>query len=60
MRVPAQSLWRIFKLPLAALLLSVAGLSTALVVEGPADLLAVSAASTPVIVMVWLMLRQRR
>ena len=53
-----KNLIQIFKTPFVVLLICLAGLIAALLIEGPADLAAALAAAVPIAVIIWALMRR--
>ncbi len=53
------NLSQIFRIPIIVLVISLAGLVAALLIEGPADIAAAAAAGVPIAVIVWALWARR-
>ena len=58
MNARAKTLVQIFRTPTAVLAVSVTGLVVALLIEGPADIAAATAAAVPIAVIIWALARR--
>lgn len=58
MKKQGKTLTQIFRTPLVVLVICLAGLIAALLIEGPADFAAALAAAVPIAVIIWALMRR--